>query len=78
MSVAFSKLFIISEENERHTTSVFVASPTPLEEKNFGTIFAIVEIDSTDAVNQEVIELINEEIVQHYYRSTELETELAF
>ncbi|MFA6027920.1 MAG: hypothetical protein WC752_03260 [Patescibacteria group bacterium] len=73
-----SQLLITPPENEKSTTGIYVSEPTPLEEKNFGTIFSIVNIDSKDEANAEVINLINEELTQNYYRSTDLETETAF
>lgn len=74
----FSQLLITPVENETHTTHIYVAEPTPLEEKNFGSIFSIINIESKDEANSEVINLINEEITQNYYRSTDLEIETAF
>lgn len=73
-----SNLLITPVENERNTTDIYVAEPTPLEEQNFGTIFCLINIDSKDETNAEVINLINEELTQNYYRSADLETEAAF
>lgn len=72
-----SQLLITPNENERSTTAVYIAEPTPLEEKNFGTIFSIIDIDSKDTANEEVIKLINEELTNNYYRSVDLQIDVA-
>lgn len=78
MKAKFGQLYIISENNDRKTTHIFLSEPTPLEEKNFGRVFSIIEIESQDATSDEIINLINEELVHNYYRSTELDIDVAF
>ena len=78
ISAKLSQLLITPEENEKSVTSVYISEPTPLEEKNLGTVFSIINIESQDTTAQEVINLINEEITQNYYRSSDLEIEIAF
>lgn len=70
--------FLISKDDGRSTITVFTASPTPLEEKNLGVLFAVLEIDSNDEINTEILDLIIEEIDSHYYQSESFEVETAF
>ncbi|MFH0818625.1 MAG: hypothetical protein V1898_01390 [Patescibacteria group bacterium] len=75
--VNISHLLITPPDNDHNTTGVFISEPTPLEEKNFGRVFSVIDIDSKDMANKEVMELINEELTQNYYRSPDLDIELA-
>lgn len=74
----FGHLLIVPDENDHNTTAIYIADPTPLEEKNFGTVFSIVDIESKDPKNEQIIATLNEELVQNYYRSCDLEVEMAF
>jgi len=77
MRIAFSEL-LISKEDGRTTVRLFTAEPTPLEEKNLGRLFALLEIDSPDTVNEGILEMIAEEVHTHFYRSESTEVEAAF
>lgn len=77
MQLRLSELFIAKEEG-RSTIRIFTSLPTPLEEKNLGRLFIIMEIDSKDSINDDILDLISEEINAHYYRSESFEVEAAF
>lgn len=77
VDIQLSELFI-AKDNGRSTIKLFTASPTPLEEKNLGTLFAILEIDSQGQVNEEILNIIIDEIDNHYYQSESFEVEGAF
>lgn len=71
-------LLLADPTNSRSTVNVFIAHPTPLEEKTFGKLYVLVEIESMDRSNQDVIASLQEELKATYYRSTEFSTETAF
>ncbi len=77
MRIALSEL-LIAKEDGRTTVRVFTAQPTPLEEKNLGRIFALMEIDSQDSVNDSILEMIADEVNTQFYRSEATEVEGAF
>ncbi|PJA93114.1 MAG: hypothetical protein CO132_04685 [Candidatus Kerfeldbacteria bacterium CG_4_9_14_3_um_filter_45_8] len=72
-----AELFIAKEDG-RSTIRLFTAHPTPLEEKNLGRLFAVMEIDSQDSINDEILEVITQEINSAYYQSSVFEAETAF
>src|SRR3989339_160329 len=72
-----AELFI-GKDDGRSTVKVFTATPTPLEEKNLGVLFAVMEIDSQEEVNNEILDIIVEEIDNHYYQAESFEVESAF
>lgn len=70
--------FLIDKADGRSTVRLFVATPTPLEENNLGRLFAIMEIDSTDAVNNDIVDVIAHALNTHYYQAETFEIESAF
>ncbi len=72
-----AKLFIAKEDG-RSTIRLFTADPTPLEEKNLGRLFAVMEIDSQEAMNDDILEIITDELKNLYYQSESFEMEAAF
>ncbi len=73
----FAELFIAKEDG-RSTVRLFTARPTPLEEKNLGRLFGVLEIDSQDSINEEILHVIEDVIVSEYYRAEATEVETAF
>lgn len=57
---------------------LFLAQPTPLEEKNLGRIFALIEFTDTYAFAEEVVKYLDDSFFQSYYRSADFEPEAAF
>lgn len=57
---------------------LFVAQPTPLEEKNLGKIFALIEFTAAYPFIDQVVRCIDDSFFQSYYRSADFETEAAF
>lgn len=72
------RLLISDPDKSRSVCHIFVAHPTPLEEKSLGKLFFICEIDSIDKINHEIINLIQEEAKNNYYYSEETNLETAF
>lgn len=70
--------FSIIKETARATTSVFLSEPKPDEEKKLGRLFAIVEIDSKNRVNKEIIDLMIHDINRYYYGAQSYEIEAGF
>lgn len=77
LEVSTGKLLIQHRGNEFSLVRLFTSEPTPLEEKNLGRIFILTEIEASDDIYEELIELINDEFNHHYYRSEDFDTELA-
>ncbi len=72
------RLLIYNPDNEYSFVKLFVSEPTPLEEKNLGKVFLLIEIESAEEIYQELIELINDEFIHYYYRSENFDVEAAF
>ena len=72
------RLLISDPDKSRSVCYIFVAHPTPLEEKSLGKLFFICEINSKDKINHEVINLIQEEAKNNFYYSEETNLEMAF
>lgn len=82
MNISMSEIQIkelfIAKEDGRSTIRILASSPTPLEEKNLGRLFAVMEIDSQDTINDNILDIIANEIHAQYYRSESFEMETAF
>ncbi len=62
----------------RSTVRLFEATPTPLEEKNLGKLFAVIELDSVNENNEHIIDLMLSHLTDAYYASEQFEIEAAF
>ncbi|MBI4426294.1 MAG: hypothetical protein HY567_01850 [Candidatus Kerfeldbacteria bacterium] len=71
-------LLIADPSRSRSTVHIGITHPTPLEAAAFGKLYLLVEIDSTDRVNQDIIAGLQEELRTVYYRSPEFTVEHAF
>lgn len=74
----FSELFIDRPENDRNAIHLFVSEPSPLEEKNLGRIFVLMELEDPQPYYDEIIEKIDQAFLNAYYRSSDFEIEAAF
>ncbi|MFH1366461.1 MAG: hypothetical protein ABIH38_00535 [Patescibacteria group bacterium] len=72
------RLLMSDPDKARSTSHIFIAHPTPLEEKGLGKIFLICEIDSSDKINHEIINVIQEQIKNNFYYAEENHLETAF
>ncbi|MBU0731844.1 hypothetical protein KKC88_03110 [Patescibacteria group bacterium] len=72
------QLFIQNQENDRSTVGIYISEPTPLEEKNLGNVYAVVEIMSIKPENREIIDIISQSLASAYYQSTDFDVEIAF
>lgn len=72
------QLFIQNQENDRSTVGMYISEPTPLEEKNLGNVYAVVEIGSAKPENQEIIDIISQSLASAYYQSPDFDAEIAF
>lgn len=71
-------LLLSDPSRSRSVVHVGVAHPTPSEEAAFGKLCLIVEIDTTDRINHDIISTLQETLRSEYYRSTEFSAENAF
>lgn len=72
------RLLMSDPDKARSTSHIFIAHPTPLEEKSLGKLFLICEIDSIEKINHEIINLIQEQIKNNFYYAEESHLETAF
>jgi hypothetical protein len=77
-SVETYPLVILPPGRARTTATVYLSQPTPLEMKNLGQLFMVVEILSDDKNNAEIIRLLQEEIEIDYYSTDTFDIERAF
>lgn len=71
-------LLLSDPSRSRSIVHVGVTHPTPSEEAAFGKLYLLVEIDTTDRINHDIIGALQEELRTVYYRSTEFSAENAF
>lgn len=70
------QLLIVKKEG-RTTVHLFSSHPTPLEEKNLGTVFGLFEIDATDGLQQEIVEGLAREVVDSFYHAEQFNPDRA-
>ncbi len=73
-----AELFLDNAESDRNAIHLYISQPTPLEEKNLGKIFVILEFYNPERYTEEVIERITSAFSESYYRSSDFEVEAAF
>ncbi len=73
-----SQLLLYDPDKSRSTVHCYLARPSPLEERMLGRLFVLVEIDSHDARNVEIIEALQETVTKAYYESEDFQIETAF
>lgn len=78
MKTTFGELLVDHGDGRGAVIHLFVAQPTPLEEKNLGKIFALIEFTETFPFAEEVIQYVDDNFFQSYYRSADFEPEAAF
>jgi len=78
VQIESDRLLICDPQKSRSSCNIFISRPTPLEEKNLGKLFIITEIETTDKINYEIINIIQEELKENFYNSEELNIEMAF
>ncbi|MBU0670690.1 hypothetical protein KKF29_00870, partial [Patescibacteria group bacterium] len=71
------QLYMENEDNARSFLGMYIADPTPLEEKNLGRVYTLIEISNDLDEANEVIDIINQSISNAYYQSTSFEIEIA-
>lgn len=72
-----SQLLLYDPDKSRSTVHCYLAHPSPLEERMLGRLFVLVEIDSRDARNVEVIDALQETVTKAYYESEDFQIETA-
>ena len=72
------KLLIYDATNSRTTTHVFIARPSPAEERTLGKLGFVAEINSADRINQELLSRLQDFLKAAYYTSPEVNAEVAF
>lgn len=73
----FGELFL-DRADGRNAIHLFSATPSPLEEKNLGKVFALIEFERAEASTETIVQTIDEVFTDAYYRSTDFEVEAAF
>lgn len=78
MKPIFGELFIDRGTPAGSALHLFLAQPTPLEQKNLGRIFALIEFTEQFSFAEEVVSYLDDHFFQSYYRSSDFEVEAAF
>ncbi|EKD79185.1 MAG: hypothetical protein ACD_41C00142G0007 [uncultured bacterium] len=73
----FGELFL-DRTDGRNAIHLFAAQPTPLEDKNLGRAFALIEFDQAEPFTEQIVQTIDETFSEALYRSSDFETEAAF
>ncbi len=74
----FGELFIDRGSATGSALHLFLAQPTPLEQKNLGRIFALIEFTEPFSFSEEVVSYLDDHFFQSHYRSNDFEVEAAF
>ncbi|MFA6475356.1 MAG: hypothetical protein WCV88_04120 [Patescibacteria group bacterium] len=73
----FGELFLDRAEG-RNAIHLYVSQPSPLEDKNLGRIFVLLEFDSVETYTETIVQAIDEMFTSAYYRASDFEIEAAF
>ncbi len=76
--LVIAELFLDNAEGDRNAIHLYISDPTPLEEKNLGKVFIILEFDSADKFSEDIVQRIDETFTQSFYHSADFEIEAAF
>lgn len=74
----FGELFIDHAESDRSVIHLYISNPSPLEERNLGRVFAIIEFTEPDSFVEDIIEKIDSAFTHGYYHSSDFDVEAAF
>ena len=72
MYTKIAPVLINADKKSRSVAQLFLAEPTPHEEKWAGTLFALIEIESRKAQSQRVIDFIIGALNSHYYQNEKI------
>lgn len=75
-STELEQLLILKPEG-RTTVHTFSSHPTPLEEKNLGTVFGLFETESPESLQQEIVEGLAREVVDSFYHAEQFSPDRA-
>ncbi|OGY83741.1 MAG: hypothetical protein A3F54_05165 [Candidatus Kerfeldbacteria bacterium RIFCSPHIGHO2_12_FULL_48_17] len=78
LTAQFSELVINHPDNLRSICHTYISDPTPLEEKNLGRIFVLIEEHNHNEFAQELFKKIVETLDYEYYHGTDFDMEIAF
>ncbi len=73
-----SHLLLYDPDKSRTTVHCYLSRPTPLEERTLGRLLLLVEIDSSEPNNQDIIQTLQADLSTHYYQSADFHMETAF
>lgn len=73
-----AKLLIYNPKQSRSVVSIYIPEITPLERQNLGQLLMLIEIDSQEENNEQIIHLVEKEIQNNYYGSENFNIEVAF
>lgn len=68
---------LITKDEGRTTVHTFSSHPTPLEEKNLGTVFGLFETESTDNLQPEILQGLAREMVESFYHAEQFSPDRA-
>lgn len=74
----FGELFIDHADTGRNTIHLFISQPTPLEEKNLGRAFVLLEFEQSIPDSDDIIQRLDDSFTEAFYRSADFEVEAAF
>lgn len=74
----FGELFIDHGESDRSLIHLYISNPSPLEERNLGRVFAILEFTEPEPFVEDIIEHLDSTFTHGYYHSSDFDVEAAF
>ncbi len=78
LRIESNQLLLYDPDKSRTTVHCFIATPTPLEERMLGRLFFVVELNSNEALDHQLIHAIQRELQAYYYQSEDFQIESAF
>lgn len=73
-----SKFIANHTKNNRSLCHAAISEPTPLEEKNLGKIYIVLELLGNTEHTQELFHIIQDTIIYEHYHASSFEVEVAF
>ncbi|MBI3573385.1 MAG: hypothetical protein HY092_04255 [Candidatus Kerfeldbacteria bacterium] len=76
--VALDSLLIYDPDRSTAATNVWIAHPGPTEEMLLGKLCIITSLDGPSRINHELISILQDELKNHYYQTSDTKPERAF
>lgn len=78
LRIESNHLLLYDPDKSRTTVHCFIAAPTPLEERMLGRLFFVIELNSNEAPDHQLIHAMQRELHTYYYQSEDFHIESAF